>query len=122
MQAKREQWSGFAKKTRASQLVFLDESGVNINDVVVMDNLRTHHIQTVSELLHGAGAEVLYLPAYSPDLNPIEKLWSKVKAVLRKLRFVLPMHLMQLFALLLDLFPLMIVLGIVYFENCSKKV
>ena len=55
-------------------------------DIVVMDNLRTHHIQAVGELLHGAGAEVLYLPPYSPDLNPIEKLWSKVKALLRKLR------------------------------------
>ena len=51
-----------------------------------MDNLRTHHIQAVGELLRGAGAEVLYLPPYSPDLNPIEKLWSKVKAILRKLR------------------------------------
>ena len=160
MQAKREQWSGFAKKTQACQLVFLDESGVNINmvrrygrgkggqrvvdhaplntpksttilssirldgtmafttfpggttaerfltylrevliptlrpgDIVVMDNLRTHHIQTVGELIHGAGAEVLYLPAYSPDLNPIEKLWSKVKAVLRKLRVRSPVAL-----------------------------
>ena len=55
-------------------------------DIVVMDNLRTHHIQAVDELVHTAGAQVLYLPAYSPDLNPIEKLWSKVKAVLRKLR------------------------------------
>jgi len=55
-------------------------------DIVVMDNLRTHHIQPVSELLHGVGADVLYLPPYSPDLNPIEKLWSKVKAILRKLR------------------------------------
>ena len=55
-------------------------------DIVVMDNLRTHHIQAVAELLHDAGAQVLYLPPYSPDLNPIEKLWSKVKAVLRKLR------------------------------------
>lgn len=55
-------------------------------DIVVMDNLRTHHIQAVSELLHDAGADVLYLPPYSPDLNPIEKLWSKVKAILRKLR------------------------------------
>ena len=153
MQAKRGQWSGFAKETQASHLVFLDESGVNINmvrrygrgkggqrvvdhtplntpksttilssirldgeltfttfqggttgekflaylkddlvpflrpgDIVVMDNLRTHHIQAVSELLRSAGAQVLNLPAYSPDLNPIEKLWSKVKAVLRKLR------------------------------------
>jgi len=153
VQAKREQWSGFAKTVQASHLVFLDESGVNIDmarrygrgkggrrvvdhaplntpqsttilssvrldgevaftifqggttgdkfltylkdvliptlhpgDIVVMDNLRTHHIQAVGELLHGAGAEVLYLPPYSPDLNPIEKLWSKVKAILRKLR------------------------------------
>lgn len=43
-------------------------------DVVVMDNLRTHHIQAVGELLHTAGADVLYLPPYSQDLNPIEKL------------------------------------------------
>ena len=55
-------------------------------DIVIMDNLRTHRIQAEGELLHGAGAEVLYLPPYSPDLNPIEKLWSKVKAILRKLR------------------------------------
>ena len=50
-----------------------------------MDNLRTHHVQAVGELLRNAGAEALYLPAYSPDLNPLEKLWSKVKAILRKL-------------------------------------
>ena len=50
-----------------------------------MNNLRTHHV-AIGELLRNAGAEALYLPAYSPDLNPIEKLWSKVKAVLRKLR------------------------------------
>lgn len=153
MQAKREQWNGFAKETKAKHLVFLDESGVNINmtrrygrvkggrrvvdhaplntpksttilssvrlngeaafttfsggttgsrflsylkdiliptlhpgDIVVMDNLRTHHIQAVGELLHGAGIKLLYLPPYSPDLNPIEKLWSKVKSILRKLR------------------------------------
>ena len=55
-------------------------------DIVVMDNLRAHHIQAVSELLHGTGAQVLYLPLYSPDLNTIEKLWSKVKAVSRKLQ------------------------------------
>lgn len=47
-------------------------------DIVVMDNLRTHHIQTVSELLHGAGAQILYLLAYSLDFNPIGKLWSKL--------------------------------------------
>ena len=55
-------------------------------DIVVMDNLRTHHVQAAGELLRDAGAEALYLPAYSLDLNPIEKLWSKVKATFRKLR------------------------------------
>lgn len=153
VRARREQWNGLAKTVDAKHLVFLDESGVNVDmarrygrgrggrrvvdhaplskpksttilssirldgelafttfqggttgarfltylkdiliptlrpgDIVVMDNLRTHHIQAVAELLHDAGAQVLYLPPYSPDLNPIEKLWSKVKAVLRKLR------------------------------------
>ena len=157
MRAKREEWCGFAKETQATHLVFLDESGVNINmarrygrgkggrrvvehtplntpksttilssirldgemafttfpggttadkfltylketliptlrpgDVVVMDNLRTHHIQAVGELLLAAGADVLYLPPYSPDLNPIEKLCSKVKAILRKLQLHSP--------------------------------
>lgn len=49
--------------------------------------VETHSvIQAVAELLHDAGVQTLYLPPYSPDLNPIEKLWSKVKAILRKLR------------------------------------
>ena len=55
-------------------------------DIIVMDNLRTHHVQAVGELLRDAGAAALYLPAYSPDLIPIEKFWSKVKAILRNLR------------------------------------
>ena len=56
------------------------------SDIVVMDNLRTYHVQAIGGLLRDAGAEALYLPAYSPDLNPIEKLWSKMKAILRRLR------------------------------------
>ena len=55
-------------------------------DIVVMDNLRTHHVQAVGEVPRDAGAEPLYPPVCSPDLNPIKKLWSKVKATLRKLR------------------------------------
>ncbi|MBP5719137.1 MAG: IS630 family transposase, partial [Abditibacteriota bacterium] len=53
-------------------------------DIVVMDNLRTHHIDEVRRLLSEAGVMLMYLPAYSPDLNPIEMMWSKVKAILRK--------------------------------------
>ena len=53
-------------------------------DVVVMDNLRSHHVQGVHEAFEAAGIRFLYLPPYSPDLNPIEKMWSKLKAILRK--------------------------------------
>jgi transposase len=52
-------------------------------DVVVMDNLAPHKSEPTLELITRAGARVLFLPAYSPDLNPIEKMWSKVKALLR---------------------------------------
>lgn len=55
-------------------------------DIVVMDNLSAHHAPQVEQIIHQAGATLLYLPPYSPDLNPIEKLWSKVKAFLRKRR------------------------------------
>ena len=52
-------------------------------DLVVMDNLSPHKNEPTLELLAQAGVAVLFLPAYSPDLNPIEKMWSKVKAALR---------------------------------------
>ena len=52
-------------------------------DVVVMDNLRPHKNAETLALIEAAGASVRFLPAYSPDLNPIEKMWSKLKASLR---------------------------------------
>ena len=52
-------------------------------DVVVMDNLSSHKVSGVRELIQNADAEVLYLPPYSPDLNPIEKAWAKLKQWLR---------------------------------------
>jgi transposase len=52
-------------------------------DIVVMDNLSCHKSAEVSRLINSAGASVRYLPAYSPDLNPIERLFSKLKAALR---------------------------------------
>ena len=55
-------------------------------DIVIMDNLRSHHVKEVCETLEAAGMIPLYLPPYSPDFNPIEKLWSKLKAILRKLK------------------------------------
>lgn len=52
-------------------------------DIVVMDNLSVHKSPDVLALVEAAGAEVRFLPAYSPDLNPIEKMWSKIKGLLR---------------------------------------
>ena len=52
-------------------------------DVVIMDNLSPHKSQITHSWMAQAGAQVLFLPAYSPDLNPIEKMWSKVKTGLR---------------------------------------
>jgi len=52
-------------------------------DVVVMDNLSSHKVDGVEQRIKKCGAEVLYLPPYSPDLNPIEKAWSKLKTLLR---------------------------------------
>jgi len=53
-------------------------------DVVVMDNLSSHHCQGVREAVEAVGASVLYLPPYSPELNPIEHTWSKLKGILRR--------------------------------------
>jgi transposase len=53
-------------------------------DVVVLDNLSSHKRARVRELIEGAGCAVLFLPPYSPDLNPIELAFAKLKALLRK--------------------------------------
>jgi transposase len=52
-------------------------------DVLVMDNLAVHKVQRILERIDAAGVKVLFLPPYSPDYNPIEKMWSKVKALVR---------------------------------------
>lgn len=64
-----------------------DDLGPTLNDgdIVVMDNLQSHKSERVKSILERFGASVLYLPPYSPDLNPIEKAYAKLKAYLRKL-------------------------------------
>jgi len=54
-------------------------------EIAVMDNLPAHKGPRVEQLIKAAGAELRYLPAYSPDMNPIEKAFSKLKAFLRKI-------------------------------------
>ena len=59
---------------------------IHEGDYVIMDNLKTRHCNFVGALIRAKGAIPLYLPPYSPDFNPIEKMWSKIKAILRKWR------------------------------------
>jgi transposase len=53
-------------------------------DIVIMDNLGSHKGQAVRQLIRTAGAKLFFLPRYSPDLNPIEQVFSKLKTMLRK--------------------------------------
>ena len=71
-----ERFVGYVKHHLAPNL----KSG----EIVVMDNLAAHKHADVRHTIEGAGCDLWYLPPYSPDLNPIEKLWSKVKGYLRQ--------------------------------------
>lgn len=55
-------------------------------DIVIMDNLNAHKSEKACETIRKRRAEVLFLPAYSPDFNPIEKMWSKIKQILRGIK------------------------------------
>jgi transposase len=54
-------------------------------DIVVMDNLSSHKVDGVRQAIEGAGAKLVYLPPYSPDMNPIELCWAKMKFKLKSL-------------------------------------
>lgn len=58
---------------------------LRLGDIVVMDNLSSHKNNDVKKAIEAVGARVFYLPPYSPDLNPIEQVFSKLKRILRKL-------------------------------------
>ena len=59
---------------------------LHAGDIVVLDNLSAHKSKEIRDLIESAGAELWFLPPYSPDLNPIEKMWSKIKAILRTIK------------------------------------
>ena len=78
-------------------------NGINPHSIVVLDNYCSiHHIAEVVKSITDVGAHVLFLPPYSPDLNPIEKLFSKVKTMLRSAEDIL--HVADLEILLLHSF------------------
>lgn len=73
--------------TKEAFLRFVHEAlvpSLKRGDVVVMDNLSSHHCAGVREAIEAVGASLLYLPPYAPELNPIEHTWSKLKALLRR--------------------------------------
>ena len=86
-------------------------------DVVIMDNLSPHKNEHTLALIVTAGAEVRFLPAYSPDLNPIEKMWSKVKSLLRSAEARTPADLVQAIGLALAQVTPQYALG--WFASCG---
>ena len=72
-----ERFIAFLKKLKKS---------MGPDDFIIMDNMRTHHSKAVMELLDKEHIKALYLPAYSPDFNPIERVWSLFKGMVRKFR------------------------------------
>lgn len=70
--------------------------------VVVMDNLSAHKIPRVARLFEQAGITLRFLPPYSPDFNPIEQMWSKIKAILRRIQARTQEALMAAIATALD--------------------
>jgi transposase len=78
---------------------------LRVTDIVIMDNLPGHTGPRVREMIEGTGASLLYLPPYSPDFNPIENAFAKLKALLRKAAERTVDGLWKAIGRLLDLFP-----------------
>jgi transposase len=93
---------------------------LNRGDIVVMDNNPIHKLDEIEDAIEAAGAWVLFLPTYSPDLNPIETCWSKVKSRLRALK---PRTLPDLFAALGYAFSSITPHDILHwFQHCGYQV
>lgn len=89
-------------------------------DIVVMDNLAVHKSPKVVALVEAVGAEVRFLPAYSPDLNPIEKMWSKIKASLRSSEARTPEELAEAISLAFSKITSKDAVG--YFASCGYSI
>jgi len=86
-------------------------------DVVVMENLGAHKVKGVRDAIEAVGARLIYLPPYSPDLNPIEKCWSKAKHILRSIGARTKEGLHQAMTQALNLVTLKDLLG--WFKHCG---
>ena len=88
--------------------------------IVVMDNLSAHKGERVRKLIEERGCELLYLPPYSPDLNPIEEAFSKIKGILRKAEARSREALIEAMGSALDAITSQDVRG--FFEHCGYRV
>ena len=88
-------------------------------DLVFLDNCSIHKAEEIAEAIEARGAWVIFLPTYSPDLNPIENCWSKVKSILRSLK---PRSLQELLAALVEAFAAVTVQDILHwFDHCGYR-
>src|SRR5919198_863958 len=97
---RRAQWKKYQGRLDPARLVFIDEPingesflayveqvlvpALKPGDIVIIDNLGSHKGKAVRQAIRAAGAKLFFLPPYSPDLNPIEQLFAKLKTLLRK--------------------------------------
>lgn len=86
-------------------------------DIIVLDNLSAHQDKEALELIAAAGAEVWFLPPYSPDFNPIEKMWSKIKEFLRTAKARTQKALFNAIATALDTITANDAIG--WFQSCG---
>ena len=92
---------------------------LRVGDIVVMDNLSAHKDKQTVAMIESVGAKVWFLPPYSPDLNPIEKIWSKVKQYLRSIKARSQDALIQAIADALDYVSAQDAAG--WFESCGYR-
>ena len=106
-----------------TMVVFIEEllaSTLKRGDLVFMDNCPIHKMEKIEDIIEACGAGVLFLPSYSPDLNPIEHGWSKVKTRLRRLK---PRTLEAVLAALVDAFATVTTQDIHgWFRHCGYRV
>lgn len=90
------------------------------NELVFLDNCPIHKVEEVTEAIEARGADVIFLPTYSPDMNPIENCWSKVKGILRSHK---PRTLPELLDALVKAFAAVTVQDILgWFRHCGYRV
>jgi len=93
---------------------------LKVGEVIVLDNLGAHRASRIEEIAAGCGARVIWLPPYSPDFSPIELMWSKVKAYLKKVKARTQTELERAIAAALETITLSDCLS--WFRHCGYEV